>query len=433
MRLNARALIATSILALALAVPGGASAALKTLVFQSSPIAMDSYGVSRGQQRVASPAVDGFVVGMSADIVDESGNAVPDEAVMLHHVVFLRVLHPDLTCSTFTDYEGNVSPFPAERFYAEGEEHLKLDLPGGYGYATTGNDIWGLVYMLMNHQKQPRTVRVRYTVQYVTDEALRPVRPVWLDVRNCQADPIFSVPGTGGPRSQFVQSSSFRMPETGRLVAGGGHLHGGGMLLSLSVEGSQCVSEPAFRSLPTWGGIEPKPEMHEPGPTNMTAFSSATGIPVLAGQTLRLDATYDNSFPHVRVMGILILYFAPDPVTCAGPRPPHGDIFLPTPPHTRLPLLRTPRGPLARNIRSTWVGDYRFGNERVQIRRGTTFTWRFIGQVEHDVTLATGPVGFASPSRRKGTFSFRFGRPGTYKLFCSLHPTRMTQIVTVRR
>jgi plastocyanin len=33
---------------------------------------------------------------------------------------------------------------------------------------------------------------------------------------------------------------------------------------------------------------------------------------------------------------------------------------------------------------------------------------------------------------RSGTFSYRFARPGTYKLFCSLHPARMTEIVTVR-
>ena len=56
----------------------------------------------------------------------------------------------------------------------------------------------------------------------------------------------------------------------------------------------------------------------------------------------------------------------------------------------------------------------------------------FRGTVDHDVTLASGPAGFASPSMRKGTFSHRFGRAGTYRLFCSLHPARMTQLVIVR-
>jgi plastocyanin len=33
---------------------------------------------------------------------------------------------------------------------------------------------------------------------------------------------------------------------------------------------------------------------------------------------------------------------------------------------------------------------------------------------------------------RKGTFTHRFTRRGTYRLFCSLHPARMTQLVIVR-
>jgi plastocyanin len=33
---------------------------------------------------------------------------------------------------------------------------------------------------------------------------------------------------------------------------------------------------------------------------------------------------------------------------------------------------------------------------------------------------------------RAGSYTYRFTRPGTYRLFCSLHPARMTQAVTVR-
>jgi plastocyanin len=78
------------------------------------------------------------------------------------------------------------------------------------------------------------------------------------------------------------------------------------------------------------------------------------------------------------------------------------------------------------------MSDFAYGAPRVSIRRGSTFRWTFAGPSRHDVTLASGPVGFASPSRSHGTFSFRFTRPGVYKLFCSLHPTQMTQIITVR-
>jgi hypothetical protein len=413
---------------LALCAPSGALAAVNTIVLQSSPITIGPFGVARDVQRVDSPSVDGAVVGMSADVVDLAGNPVPNAQVMLHHVVFVKVLHPDYTCSTFTGYDGVASPIPVERFYAEGEEHMSLGLPNGYGYPNKASDVWGLVYMLMNHRDHTDTVRVRYTIRYATGESLRPVTPVWLDVRNCRADPIFSIPGTGGPASPYEQHTDFTLPESGFLVAGGAHIHGGGLQLELT---DRSWGGRLFTSFPTWGGEMPTPMMHEPGPMQMTAFSSAPGLPVRRGDTLRLSALYDNSAPHTRVMGIMILYFAPGSVDGLAPASVPLTGAPQRPPYMRLPLLRQPRGPLARNIRGTWVGDYAFGNQRVSIRRGTTFTWRFVGSEQHDVTLASGPVGFASQSLQRGSYRHSFTRPGTYRLYCSLHPTRMTQIVTV--
>jgi plastocyanin len=161
----------------------------------------------------------------------------------------------------------------------------------------------------------------------------------------------------------------------------------------------------------------------------MTGFADPVGRPVRAGDTMRVTATYDNGHPHVRVMGIMILYFAPGPVTSCAVYPSTVPVLRQT---VNIELLKRPTGPLHRNIRSTWVGDYTFGAQRISLRRGATFTWRFRGGVEHDVTLANGPAGFASPSMRKGTYTYQFTRPGTYRLFCSLHPARMTQLVIVR-
>jgi len=194
-----------------------------------------------------------------------------------------------------------------------------MALPPGYGYANAAGDLSGLVYILMNHHDRAESVSVRYTVGYVTGQTLTPVRPIWLGVHNCQVDPIFTVPGTGGQGSTYSRSTDFRLPVSGRIVAGGGHLHGGGV---------------------------------------------------------RLDLT---------------------DTTCG-----------------------------------TTVSDYRYGAQRVLLHRGQTFRWNFVGTVEHDVTLATGPVGIASPSMKSGSFSVRFTRAGTYDLYCSLHPARMTQTIVVR-
>ena len=425
MRLAVTLLLVAGLAAVAL--PARAGASTQTLVLETSPITVTAFEVARGIRLAPSPNVDGYVVGMSAEVVDVLGNPVPMQDVMLHHVVFAKVGVPDYTCGGIEDYSGDVTNLEAERFYAEGEEHFALSLPEGFGYPNRGQNTWGLLYMLMNHHPHSMVVKIRYTVRYVTGEPLTAVKPVWLDVKNCRADPVFSVAGTGKPGTTVSRSADFQMPESGRFVAAGGHLHGGGV--SLDVSDTSCGS--LFTSYPTWGLVFPRPVLHEPGPLHMTGFADSAGRAVRAGGTLRLTATYDNSHPHVRVMGIMILYLVPGPASACAEYPSTRPAPS-TAERVKVELLKSPAGPLRRDLRSTWVGDYAFGAQRLSLRRGSTFTWRFRGGVDHDVTLASGPAGFASPSMRRGTFTYRFTRPGTYRLFCSLHPARMTQLVIVR-
>ena len=427
-----RVALATSVAVLAF--PGIAHAGRQqTFVFRSShPISIGPYGVVQGSELIPSPAVDGFVTGVSATLVDTNGVEEPISHIMLHHIVFAKVGVRDYTCKTFTDFDGNKVPAFAQRFYAEGEERTTISMPSGYGYANRATDSWGMTYMLMNHRRVKESVFVEYTVQYVTGEALTAVKPVWLDVRNCQSDPIFNVPGDRPLFSKYARRTTYTMPESGLLVAGGAHLHGGGLKATLTNE--SCGGRTLFESEPTWGLPVVKPVMHENGPKHMTSFSTTNGIPVAAGDKLRLTASYDNSLPHTRVMGIMLVFLAPAPVSgCQSvPSLPVDPESHPgSPPRVRLPLLHRPTGPV-RHVFSTWMGDFAYGAARVSIRRGATFKWRFAGPSRHDVTLASGPVGFASPSRSHGAFRHRFTRRGVYKLFCSLHPTEMTQIVTVR-
>ena len=96
-----------------------------------------------------------------------------------------------------------------------------------------------------------------------------------------------------------------------------------------------------------------------------------------------------------------------------------------------MPLPRAPKGPVS-TATSTFVGDFRYGAERISLKRGTTFTWRFMGAFQHDVTVVGGPVGFSAPWTQSGVFRHRFTKAGTYRLFCSLHPAKMVQQITVR-
>ena len=392
----------------------------RTYVFRTSAIPIAPHSVAVKVVPAPSPKVNGYVVEMSADIVDVKGRSRSGTDIMLHHAVFHNAGAQDATCPQWPD-----------RFYATPEELWQLKLPSGYGYPNRATDRWGLYYMLMNHRHYPVTVYVQYKVRYVTGKKLTPVKPMWLDVRNCHRDPVFSAPGSGGPGAKIARSGTFPVSRSGRIVFAFGHLHGGGLRLEL--DNATC-NERLFTSLPTWNGPDPQPRMHEPGPKHMTDFSLANGIPVAAGQKLRLRAIYDNSRLHVRAMGIMLAYLAPARVSgCAAmPRIPRDPLSHPgRPPVKPLPLLRQPTGPMVSGVRSTTVREFRFGQQQVRLPVGATFTWRFTGRLEHDVTVATGPEGFASDYTQSGTFSHRFTRPGTYNLFCSLHPALMTERIIV--
>ena len=80
------------------------------------------------------------------------------------------------------------------------------------------------------------------------------------------------------------------------------------------------------------------------------------------------------------------------------------------------------------------VGDLFFGPPNVAVRRGGLLRWRFMGENLHNVTLANGPRGLSSPNlSREREFRYRFREPGTYRLYCGLHPVSMTSTVRVER
>jgi len=399
---------------------------VRTLTFTSAAITIPGYFSIVNRMAVAGPVVDGYVVGMDAWLIDSTGQEVSYRQVMIHHLVFFNLARRDKVCS---QARGGLQP---ERFYARGEEGFILSsFPAGYGYPVAGPSSWGLVYMLMNHRAQEQTVRVRYVVRYVTGKRLKPVTPLWLDIRQCARDPVWDVPGTGGKGSTNSRSVDIPAPLSGRLVAGTGHLHGGGIDLRLS---NTSCHQTLFVSRPTWAHQEPRPLLHEGGPSHMTTFTSSLGIPITAGDDLHLTATYDNSLPHTRVMGIMVVYLVPGKTPHCAPVPPLQLIADKPgpPPLVPMPLPRAPRGPID-HLQSATVQDFRITPEQTTIPRGTLFTWHFQGAVAHNITVVNGPIGFSSPSLPAGnTFSHRFTRPGTYKIVCSLHPVAMVQQITVR-
>jgi hypothetical protein len=451
---HSRAIAVTVAAFAALVFAPPASATPKELTYRYRPIALTPFEVDQNYilGGVPKPDVDGYITHMEVDLVDKNGNSVPEEHVMLHHVVFLNLGlpgkfdHHDWTCSFFKTLNSDLKvPALADRFYAAGEERNQLNLPPGYGYPVKGQDNWVLLWMLMNHHAVNESVYIQYRITYET-APLTPVYLVWLDVRNCLQDPIFDVPGGGSPGSTYSRSVTWTTPMAGRLVAGGGHLHGGGKSLVLSEP--ECGDRQLFTSRPLFGlANDPvylaRPVIHEPGPNNMSGFRSEQGIPLAKGQRLKLTANYDNQHPHTRVMGIFGTFFAPDPTVTDGcaPLPPleTDAASLPgrsDPPYFKIPLARKPLGRL-RRLRSgatIHVRDNNFDKERIRVRRGAVLRWKFDGPSLHDVTVASGPRGFSSAHLSGGkVFREKLSVPGTYRLYCTLHARDMVEQIRVAR
>ena len=86
-----RLALLTAVVVLGLAFGPAAEAGVQTLVFKSGPVTVTPYDAITRTALIDSPAVDGYVTGIKADLVNAAGNVVPNTQVMLHHVVFAKI------------------------------------------------------------------------------------------------------------------------------------------------------------------------------------------------------------------------------------------------------------------------------------------------------------------------------------------------------
>jgi plastocyanin len=391
---------------------------------------------------------------MDARLVDKAGTTIPQQITMLHHLVFTNGgpdnARVDPVCPLKTT---------RERFWGTSEELRPMTLPSGYGYPTNPADQWRALVMVMHHRAGEQTILVEYRVTVDTRPTI-PVKPYWLSIVPCSPDPQWTVPGTG-TKTQ-TRDRTFTIPEAGRIVAVGGHLHGGAQAIEVSQP--RCKDRTLVRNEPAYAPAgdplyKVRPLLHEPDPKNISWWQSATGWPIEQGEHLKVTASYDNTRPHTRVMGIEHVYVAPplDANAAAGcaPAPPDAQSLgaeftnaRMTPPTVTLTLARLGKDGIARptttasgtrrtvhgDFASVFVRDFTYGPEQLTVPRGATVRWHFADKADHDVTLADGPEGFASPWLEAGDkYSHTFNRPGTYLLHCSLHSAQMSQVVQVRR
>ena len=77
------------------------------------------------------------------------------------------------------------------------------------------------------------------------------------------------------------------------------------------------------------------------------------------------------------------------------------------------------------------VGDNFYKPKKFAVSVGDTVSWAFKGRAIHDVYVKSGPEKFHSKKQGYGyTFSKVFKKPGSYSIYCTLHPS-MTMKITV--
>jgi hypothetical protein len=431
---------------LSVSAPPTATAATRTLTMRYGPVAMGGFNVEFPKVVVRAAGIDGYVVGMSVRLVDRRGRPITIRDVMLHHVVFFQRRAQPVRdrCGTRAN----------EAFFGTGEENQALRLPAGYGFPTRRASRWSMHAMLMSHSMPVHNVYVEYRVRVVTGTRLAAVQPFWLRASGCQV--TYPVWGGGGPGSTTDRTSRWTVPVSGRIVAAGGHLHGGAKDMWLSqpaCDGRRLVRTAPHFGMPDHVYYRARPILHEPGPIETGYVLSHNGIPVRRGETLTITGRYDNAQPHPRVMAIMHVYIA------AGRAPANRCPPLPADARARFrhrrvrtepPTITVPLNVLGRDGHTHPIVDppwparelsdggvvdlrgFRFVPPHVVVRAGATVNWSFDDRVPHNLTFANGPRLIRGPTLSGGRrYSTQFTVPGRYELFCYLHPLAMHEVVDV--
>lgn len=228
---------------------------------------------------------------VSFEVVDEEGQPVDRHDVHLHHIVLASSAEQDSYCPG------------GERFAGAGAERNPIELPDPYAYLVGSSDRWDATWHVMNTSDQSRRVYIQYDIDRQPDataENSRPVTPFFLDVTGCTTE--FDVPGDGGPDSVHTRTRTWTAPWDGYVVMAVGHLHEGGIDITLrdDLSGRECTMHARYEHEHETG--------HDP-PQEIT--TCPIHYPVQAGQEFSVIARYDNSQPYEGAMGIVRAYAWP--------------------------------------------------------------------------------------------------------------------------
>jgi hypothetical protein len=249
----------------------------------------DAPHMNRPLPNIPKPCEDCYITALEPRLVTADGKrADMSTGVMLHHFVVAEPAATDVTCGR------NGIGAMGRRLFASGDERTPIRLPDGFGFKVEPGP-WVGVIELMNHSQTPQVVFFETVVHHVpaSTPGMKPVTPVWLDVANC-AFSEYAVPA-GKSATEWSWMSTL----TGRIVAAGGHVHAGGMGLTLdnaTTNARICSSRAEYGSGAFDGMV-----------TKMSTCSWDSLGALRAGDTLTMTSLYDAPKAMNDVMGIMLI------------------------------------------------------------------------------------------------------------------------------
>jgi plastocyanin len=269
-----------------------------------------------GPVTIEKPLYDGYVTRFAPNLVRSDGSVPPVDVIHLHHGVWSNSGATDSTTGG------------SERMAAAGEEKTVIQFPPGYGYPVKGSDVWVMNHMIHNQTAVPDNVWITYDVDFVPAKSalgqqIKPARPIWMDVQNGSAYPVFDAKRGAGFDGRLTypdevpgapRKNEWTVPRDGTLISALGHVHPGGLHTDLDlVRGDR--TQRLFRS---------EAKYWDPnGPVSwdmaMTTARPGWRAGIKKGDKLRVSATYDTDRASwYESMGIMVMFMADGP---GGPDP----------------------------------------------------------------------------------------------------------------
>ena len=87
----------------------------------------------------------------------------------------------------------------------------------------------------------------------------------------------------------------------------------------------------------------------------------------------------------------------------------------------------------AASTKTVKVGDDFFSKKKVTVKKDDTVKWTWGDGTKHKHTVTAKSGKWTSANKKTGTYKHKFGKTGTFRVYCATHPIDMKMKVVVEK